>query len=97
MEIDALRRATLSTPVNFEPVFRNEEERQIVTAVRALNKMEFLGSDRELMFARDTVTQRPVIRILDRQTGERLEQIPSEQLLHIMDSLDIKSKGEENS
>src|SRR5215467_6450789 len=93
MEIDAVNRAMVSTPVQPDPIFRNQEERQMVAAVHALNKMEFFGSDSRLMFTRDPETQRPVIRFLDRNTGEKLEQLPAEQFLHIMASIGMDLKG----
>jgi len=93
MEIDALNQATMSTTYHPDPIFRNEEERQMGAAVRALNKMEFFGSDAKLVFSRDAETQRPVIRVLDRNTGEKLEQLPPEQFLHIMASIGMDLKG----
>jgi len=97
MDIDAIGRVTLNMPVVPEPTFRNEEERQMVGAVRALNKVEYFGSDSELRFSRDPETQRPVIRVVDRQTGEKIDQIPAEQLLHIMASIGQDLRGETKS
>ena len=97
MEIDALSRTTISTPVHADPVFRNNEERQMAAAVRALNKMEFFGSDSRLVLTRDPQTQRLVIRIVDRNTGEKLEQLPPEQFLHIMASIGMNLKGNAKS
>ena len=57
-----------------------------VTAVRALNKSELLGNH-ELLFARDSATRTTVIQIVERNTGEVLEQIPPEQVLQMMAQL----------
>jgi uncharacterized FlaG/YvyC family protein len=61
--------------------------RLLITAVRALNKSELLGDDRQLQFARDPGTHTPVIRIIHPVTGEVIEQIPAEAVLRAYESL----------
>jgi hypothetical protein len=46
------------------------EQRDIVQAVKALNQSEMLGQDNELLFQRDRQSQRMVIRVVNRKTGE---------------------------
>jgi flagellar protein FlaG len=84
MEIHSLYGVSL--PVDPASKLRENTEAQqaVVAAVRALNKSELLGSDRELQFARDSQTQKMVIQIVDSQSGDVLDQIPSEQVLRIM-------------
>jgi uncharacterized FlaG/YvyC family protein len=48
-----------------------------------------LGSDRELQFTRDSQTQKMVIQIVDRQSGDVLDQIPPEQILLMMANLGL--------
>lgn len=49
---------------------------------------EFLGGfDRRLEFRVDDESQRVIVRILDRGTGEVIRQVPPEQLLHIIASV----------
>jgi flagellar protein FlaG len=55
--------------------------REIVTAVAALNKAEWLGQDNELTFIMDRDSRRPVIRIINRTTREVVAQIPAESVL----------------
>ena len=66
MEIDRINRSMPILPTDTVNTFRKDEERsRLIAAVRALNKSEFFGNDRELMFSRDPETQKPVIQILE--------------------------------
>jgi len=66
-----------------------------VAAVRALNRSELFREDRQLLFARDAETQKPVVRIVSRRTGEVLDQIPPESVLKIM--ADLRKQGRDGS
>ena len=87
MEIHSLYGVSL--PV--DPALKSREHadayQAVVAAVRALNKSELLGSDRELQFTRDSQTQRMVIQIVDRQSGAVLDQLPPEEVLRILANL----------
>jgi uncharacterized FlaG/YvyC family protein len=89
MEIHALYGVSNTLPI--DPVSRSREEvdaqKAVVAAIRALNKSEMLGSDRELQFARDSQTQKMVIRIVDSRSGDVLSQLPPEEVLRIMATL----------
>ena len=76
---------------NQDPAFL----KQVSTAVRALNQSELYGQDRELQFARDPKTKTMVIKVVQQQTGEVLEQIPPEEVLRAAAALQqlTKSKG----
>jgi uncharacterized FlaG/YvyC family protein len=84
MEIHSLYGVSL--PIDPAPKSREDADayQAVVAAVRALNRSELLGSDRELQFARDSQTQKMVIQIVDSQSGDVLDQIPSEQVLRSM-------------
>ena len=84
MEIHSLYGVSL--PIDPAPKSREDADvnQAVVAAVRALNRSELLGSDRELQFARDSQTQKMVIQIVDSQSGDVLDQIPPEQVLRIM-------------
>ena len=93
MDISTVPRVAAYTPVDpAKPSGSVETMRATVAAVRALNKTEMMGSDRELQFTRDPVTKRPVIRILRRGTGEVLDQMPPEQVLEILTNLTSQGK-----
>jgi uncharacterized FlaG/YvyC family protein len=46
-----------------------------------------MGEGRTLNFTRDPETRRPVIQIVDQNTGEVLDQIPSETVLELAQQL----------
>ena len=87
MEIHSLYGVSL--PIDPASKSREDADAQqaVVAAVRALNRSELLGSDRELQFARDSQTQKMVIQIVDSQSGDVLDQIPSEDVLRMLANL----------
>lgn len=73
-----------TTPsLNHEPVLA----KQVATAVRSLNQSGMYGQDRELQFARDPGTKTMVIKVVQQQTGEVIEQIPPEEVLRAAEAL----------
>ena len=89
MEIHALYGVSQTMPI--DPALKSRDnadaQQAVVAAVRALNRSELLGSDRELQFTRDSQTQRMVIQIVDRQSGAVLDQLPPEEVLRILANL----------
>lgn len=88
MQIDPLN--SLNALPAVEPV-RNEDPaitRQLTTAVRALNQSGLYGQDRQLQFARDPRTRMMVIRLVQPNTGEVLDQIPPETVLQAFAALE---------
>lgn len=84
MEISPLSGTSLIVPVDPTPKSQQEAAtRQIVSAVQALNKSELFGENRQLQFTRDDVTHRVIIKIVNRKTGETIDQIPSETVLRM--------------
>jgi len=98
MEINPTYRANLTMPVN--PVAKPDDQtaitRSVVSAVRAVNKAQLFGDNRELSFTRDRDTHKMVIRIVERQTGEVVEQIPPEQVLRMMQDLQPTRRAEKS-
>ncbi|MBL8173132.1 MAG: flagellar protein FlaG [Bryobacterales bacterium] len=62
---------------------RMSENRELIQAVRALNGAEVFGQSQELQFMLDRETRRPVVKMVDRKTGEVVAQIPSESVLRL--------------
>ncbi len=60
-----------------------QQDGEMIQAVRAVNAAELLGTQRELVFSRDSDSGRPVLRIVDRDTGEVLRQAPPEYALRL--------------
>jgi uncharacterized FlaG/YvyC family protein len=63
------------------------EKREVIQAVKAVNASEMLGEDNELVFQRDRTTQRMVIRLVDRKTGDVISQLPPEYVLRMAKSM----------
>ena len=95
MQIGSVNSLMPAPPV--DPTQANNQEpalsKQVVAAVRALNQSGMYGQDRELQFARDPGTKTMVIKIVQQQTGEVLEQIPPEEVLRAAEALKQLSKG----
>ena len=68
------------------------ENREIIQAVRAVSASVQLGENNELTFSLDRHSRRPVIKIVNRQTNEVVQQIPNEQILRLAE--DLKLSGE---
>jgi len=68
------------------------ENREIIQAVRAVSASVQLGENNELTFSLDRHSRRPVIKIINRQTNEVVQQIPNEQILRLAE--DLKLSGE---
>lgn len=60
-----------------------EETRQVAAAVQELNDSGYSGPTRELTILLDPKTHRPMVRIVDKETGEVVQQIPSEFVLRM--------------
>ena len=65
-----------------------QKHRELIQAVRSVNSADLFGGN-ELTFALDQGTQRAVIRILNRETQEVVEQIPAERVLQLAKSLSL--------
>ena len=89
MEIRQINPVGVSAPVNATTptADQNQSVRPLVTAVREVNKAELLGQGRELSFRRDPDTRQPVIAILDKDTGDVIDQIPPESVLQLAEQL----------
>lgn len=62
---------------------RQAQVREVAQAVRTVNQSGQLGADRELTIAIHRDTGNPVVRIVDRQTREVIQQIPDEHVLRM--------------
>ena len=91
MEISPARSsAPVMAAAPFE-IEKPQEQREIVHAVRALNKAELFGQNNELTFIIDRETRRPLVRIINRKTNEIVRQIPPEYALRMAE--DMRREG----
>jgi flagellar protein FlaG len=61
----------------------NPQQRELIQAVKAVDVAALFGSDKELTFVMDRHSRRAVVRIVDRSTGDVLQQIPAEFVLRM--------------
>lgn len=92
MDVNALNRITQALPAvaTAIPVDQASENRQVVQAVKALNKSEMFGEENDLVFQRDPETRRMVVKVVNRNTKDVVSQIPAEYLLRLADDLNQK-------
>jgi hemin uptake protein HemP len=62
-------------------------DRALIQAIRAVNSAELLGYDNELSFVFDRHSGQPVVRIVNRETREVVQQIPAEYVLRMAEEL----------
>lgn len=89
MDINSIRldAPVLSSP---DPVITPREaaeRRELVKAVRAINETRLLGEDHEVTFGLDRESRKTVLRIINKETQEVIRQIPSEEALHLAESI----------
>lgn len=72
---------------------QRENDRNLVKAVKKLNESGFGGAGNELTFAMDRNTHRPLVRIVDKETREVIQQIPAEHVLRMAEELKEGIRG----
>lgn len=93
MDVNALSRITQGLPTSATPVNTENatQNRQVVQAVKALNKSEMFGSENGLEFEKDPDTKRWVVKVVNKNTGDVVSQIPPEYVLRLAE--DLKQTG----
>ncbi|MFN3322175.1 MAG: flagellar protein FlaG [Bryobacteraceae bacterium] len=82
--------AVPATPIT--PEIR-EEQRQLIQAIRAINRLEVFGENSEITFAFDRESRRAIVRIIDTETREVIRQIPAEYILRMAEHLRTNAGG----
>ncbi|HYW48833.1 MAG TPA: flagellar protein FlaG [Bryobacteraceae bacterium] len=93
MDIVSFNRTVQSPPVTAPvvPAEQAAENREVVQAVRAVNGTEMFGQDNVLTFQKDALTNRMVVKVVNRKTNEVVSQVPAEYVLLLAE--DLKQKG----
>ena len=78
---------TYSSPSPPEGQVQLAERRELVQAVKQLEKAQIVGDGNELRLAMDRETKRPVVRIVNRETGELIQQFPTEEVIRLAQRL----------
>jgi flagellar protein FlaG len=90
MEVTAISSINTGQTAPYEPAAPRpvtEDQRTLIQAVKAINAAELFGQDNELTFFLDRGTRRAVVRIINRETHEVIDQIPSEYILRMAEEL----------
>jgi uncharacterized FlaG/YvyC family protein len=66
---------------------RLPDQRELIQAVATVNKSALLGQDKELTFQMDRDIRQVIIKVVNRQTREVLQQIPPEYVLDVAKAL----------
>lgn len=67
------------------------EKRELIQAVKAINASEAFGNQSELTFVLDRATKQAIMRVVDRETGKVIRQIPQEHVLRLAE--DLRDRG----
>ena len=76
-----------SSPSQPEGQAQLAERRELVQAVREIEKTKLPGDGNEMRIALDRDTKRPVVRIVNRETGELIQQFPTEEVIRMAQRL----------
>jgi len=89
MDVAAVHKPVPVVPTPAEPADTQQaaRNRELIQAIKAINGAELFGSKSELTFALDRLTQRPVIRLIDKETKDVIRQIPPEYVLRMAEDL----------
>jgi hypothetical protein len=95
MEIGPLTRVSMSVPVAADLAQESLALMgELVVAIRLLNRSEFLERGRELKLRRRASGGRPIVDLVDRETGEVIDELPPDAVLRMMAELE-KEREEE--
>jgi len=89
MDVNALSRIAQAAPAVATPVSADaaSQKRQVVQAVKALNQSEMLSEDNGLEFQKDPESNRWVVKVVNKTTGDVISQVPAEYVLRLADAL----------
>jgi uncharacterized FlaG/YvyC family protein len=65
----------------------SQEQRTLIRAMKAVNTSGLLGEDHELTYSIDRVAHVVVARLIDKVTGNVLQQLPAEYVLRMAEEL----------
>ncbi len=79
----------LATDVNLPPP-ATADQRALIQAVKAVNSTALFGAENELTFVRDRATNRAAVRIINKDTGDVVAQMPPEVVLQMAEEANGK-------
>src|ERR1035438_10510600 len=96
MGIGPLARASMSAAVRAADPAQESLwlTRQVVAAIHRLNRPELLDRGRELKLRRRAAGQSPIVDLVDRETGEILDELPPEAVMRMMAAMEKDREGD---
>jgi hypothetical protein len=95
MEIGQINRVSMSAPTAADAAQESlGPMRELVIAIRTLNRPEFLERGREWKLRKRSAGKPALVDLVDRETGEILDELPPEQVLRMMAELEKHPEGE---
>ncbi len=88
--VNHLATPTANTPQPAEPPPATQDQRALIHAVKAVNSSELFGQENELTFVLDRNTHRAIVRIVNRNTRQVVQQIPAEYVLRLAEEFQGK-------
>jgi uncharacterized FlaG/YvyC family protein len=76
---------------------QNLQTRQLIQAVQQINQTTTFSEGRELSLSLDPVTKVPVVKVVDAQTREVINQVPAEYVLRIAGFLETQAEEESHA
>ncbi|HEV1284377.1 MAG TPA: flagellar protein FlaG [Bryobacteraceae bacterium] len=73
--------ASLTAAARPAPAKPSEDQKALLQAVKVVNSAEMFGQENQLTFRVDRAAGIAVVRIINRKTGELVQEIPNEQVL----------------
>ena len=73
--------SSLTTAAQPAPPKPTEDQKALIQAVKTVNAAEMFGQENQLTFRVDRAAGIAVVRIVNRKTGELVQEIPNEQVL----------------
>jgi uncharacterized FlaG/YvyC family protein len=78
---------TFPSPASTESPVREpqqiQERQELIQTVKAVNAAELFGPENEVTFVMDRHTRKPVVRIVNRDTREVVQEIPPKSLMQL--------------
>jgi flagellar protein FlaG len=70
-----------------QPQRLSEEDRTLIRAVKSVNASGLMGDSNEVTYMIDRASQRLVVRVVNRESGEVVNQIPAEYILKMAEKV----------
>jgi uncharacterized FlaG/YvyC family protein len=95
MNVNAIDGAAPSLPGSTPPSrAQTAQVRQVAQAVRTLNDSSLIPADRELTMSLDPKTKIPVVKVIDAQSHQVIDQVPAEYILRLAAFLEAEAAQE---